>query len=148
MKLKLPKLKVAAMFLIFIMVFSTFAFTLLQSINPPQGEVKLPEGNIVKYELTIEQEKLALNLGKTIAKFYYYNGCLECASQLGFLESAANQFSDQVIVEEILTDKTTSLSITSYYGQRMLTNATQEQMLDAFCELMIKPPIICATRKV
>ena len=149
MKLKLPKMKVAAIFLIFIMLFSTFAFTFLQSVNPPaREEVSLPESNIIDYELTIEQERLALNLGRTISTFYYYNGCLECTNQLSFLEYMAEQFPDQVIVERILTEGTTSLTITSYNGQKLLTNATQEEMFDVFCELMIKPPIVCATRKV
>lgn len=149
MKIKLPTMKVGAIFLIFIMGFSTIAFAFLQTVmSPPRQEVRLPGSNIIDYELTIEQERLALNLGRTVATFYYYNGCLECTEQLAFLEYMTNEFSDQVIVEKILTEKTTSLSITSYNGQELLNDATQEEMFDAFCELMTKPPIVCATRKV
>jgi len=153
MKIRLPKLKfktsIVAIFFIFIMLFSTFAFSFLQTVwRPSEEEVTLPRENIIDYELTIEQEALALRLGKTIAKFYYYTGCLECGDRLSLLEYMAQQFSDQIIVEEILTDGTTSLSIRSYYGEKNLVDATQEQIFDAFCELMTKPPIVCATREV
>jgi len=129
------------------MVFSTFAFSLLQSFNPTQSQITLPEENIIDYELTPEQESVLLQNWKTIAKFYYYSGCVECTNQLSFLESMANQFPNQIILQETLSNRT-SLTIIGYYGHRNLVNATQEEIFDAFCELMIDPPVTCITRKV
>ena len=147
--MKPEKMKIAAIFIVFLMVFSSFAFIFVQTINPtPEKKVTLPTGNIVEHELEIDQERLALNMGKTIAKYYYYNGCLECIDKLAFLEYMASQFSGQIIIEKILTDSSASVTITSYYGQKILTNATQEEMMDAFCDLMIEPPIGCVTRKI
>lgn len=129
------------------MVFSTFAFSLLQSFSPVEKPITLPEENIINYELTPEQESILLQNGKTIAKFYYYSGCVECTTQLSFLESIANQFSNQIILQETLSNRT-SLTIIGYYGQENLINATQEEIFDTFCELMINPPVACITRKV
>jgi len=141
------KTGVVAIFFILLMLISTFAFSLLQSVRvPSSGKVTLPERNIIDYELAADQESLALSRGMTVAKLYYYIGCMECNEQLSFLEYMARQFPDQIILEEIITNRTTSLSISSYYGQKNLVNATQEQMLKAFCDVMAKPPITCAVR--
>lgn len=141
------KTGVVALFFILLMLVSTFAFSFLQSIRvPSSGKVTLPERNIIDYELTVDQENLALSRGMTIAKFYYYTGCMECNEQLSFLEYMAKQFPEQIILEEIMTNRTTSLSIESYYGQKNLVNATQEQMFQAFCDVMVKPPVACAVR--
>jgi len=147
--MKISKHSFLAMFFIILMLVSTFAYTFLRSVNNPTKKITLPEQNIIDFELTADQEVYAYSQGKTVAKFYYYSGCLECSEQLSFLESLANQFSDQVILEEILTkDGTHKLTITSYYGQRNLDDATDEEILDVFCELMVRPPVMCATRKV
>jgi len=126
---------------------SFIALFLLQSFSPAQKQITLPEENIINYELTPEQENLLLQNGKTIAKFYYYSGCIECTNQLSFLESMANQFSNQIILQQVLSERA-SLTIIGYYGHRNLVNATQEEIFDVFCELMIDPPITCITRKV
>lgn len=149
LKIRLPKKRFLAIFFAILMLFSTFAYSFLQSIRPVREEVELPKENIINYELSVEQESLALRNGKTIATFYYYAGCLECSQELSFLESMARQFPDQIILEEILgQENIKSLSITSLNGQESFTNATQDQIFDAFCDIMIRPPIVCATRKV
>lgn len=129
------------------MIFSTFAYSFLQTLRPGEQEITLPEKNIIGYELTAQQESYLLGLGKTLLKYYYYTGCLECTSQINLLEGAANQFSDQIILEEISTNRT-SLTVMSYYGQKDLTNITQENLLDVLCEMMTRPPTICVIRKV
>lgn len=143
----MKRTSIIAIFFMLLMLVSTFAFSFLQStMSPSSEEVELPEKNIIDYELTVEQENLAFSRGMTIAKFYYYIGCMECNNQLSFLDYMAKQFSDQIILEELTTNRTTSLNIKSYYGEKNFLNATQDQMFKAFCDLMAKPPITCAVR--
>ncbi|MDI6798863.1 MAG: hypothetical protein QMD12_02610 [Candidatus Aenigmarchaeota archaeon] len=153
MEVKISKTVIALVF-IFLMVGSTIAYSILKSLGltgQTGYAVKLPEKNIIDYELDIETEKFLLDRGVTIVKLYYVQACPECLRQKSFLESFANQYSNQIILEEILSNKTTSipnLIISSYRGQRILENATDEEMIDAFCDLMLKPPVGCAVRKI
>jgi hypothetical protein len=129
------------------MVASTFAYTAVQTFtNQKSGQVKLPDKNVIDYELDSEQENLALTSGLTLAKIYYYSGCVDCNTKMSFLEYIASQYPDQIIVEEVMTNRTTSLSIKSYYGQKNFVNATQDQMFKAFCDVMVQPPITCAVK--
>jgi len=152
MKLKLDKriaVVVMALFFMFLMVGSMFVpGATRQSSN--QNSVTLPSTNMVEYELTTEQENLALQNGKTILKFYYTQACIQCINQKPFLESIANQFSDQIILEEVINqnERPSTLLVFSYYSQKNLFNATSGQMIDTVCDVMLKPPASCAVRKV
>jgi hypothetical protein len=133
------------------MLGSTIAYSILSAIRTPQtNETKLPETNIIDYELTPQQEELLLQNGKVVAKFIYSLTCLECLQQKSYLESFAKQYSNQIFLQEITnaTAQNSILTVNSLRGYEALTNVTQENILDVFCELMLQPPVECALRKV
>jgi len=153
MKLKLDKrivVVVMALFFIFLMVGSMFVPGAMRQSNSNGNSVTLPSSNVVEYELTPEQENLALQNGKTILKFYYTQACIQCINQKPFLESIASQFGDQIILEEVINqnERPSTLLVFSYYSQKNLFNATADQIINAVCDVMLNPPASCAIRKV
>lgn len=153
MKMNVSKKTVISLFFIFLMVGSTVTYSLLQSIRQPENkEVKLPTTNVVDYELTEEQEKLLIEDGKVVLKFLYSKACEGCLQKKNVLDSVAadNAFSSQVMIEEILSSRPDlpMLTVVSYRGQKILTNYTNDDLLDALCELMVQPPVSCAVRKI
>ncbi len=139
---------VVGLFLVLIMFFSTIAFSFIQSVRNPQQEIKLPETNIVNEELRTDVENLLLQQGKTIIKFVYNSTCLECQDIGASLENLAVQFPNQIILENILREEPTSITVFSFYGQRIVENVTSDEFVDALCEVMVEPPVMCATRNV
>ncbi len=156
MKIRFDKKKYASLILIFLMVGSTLAYGVLQAFrswSQPNGGAQvpdLPENNVVNYEITAEQRSYMLQLGRTILEYRYKLGCTECANQQAYIEAAASEFPNQIFVQELIdnTANNPTLSITSYYGSEMLTNPSNERVFDALCELMLQPPIRCATRNI
>jgi len=145
MELKISKRVVIAIIFIFLMAGSTLTYILLQAFTPAKSGVELPSSAIIDYELTQEQESYALAYGKTIFRFTYNLTCTECLNQKSLLESLANQFSDQVILEEIKAGSS-SLAITSRFGEEDLKNITQNSVIDSMCRLMVSQPIGCIRR--
>jgi len=152
MKIKIKKSAYLGIFLMFLMVGSTVAYAVLQAFNQPQQtaeEPKLPKENIIDYELDRSQELYAIRYGKTILKYEYATACVECANEKALLESLARQFSDQLILEELSgADEASKLTITSYYGRRLLRNITEDTLVDTLCDLMSNPPVFCATKNI
>lgn len=132
--------------LIVLMLGSTVAYSFLQSVSSGS-----PKNNIIDFELNREQENELILNKKTVLKFYYSLDCDVCMKQKSFLEELAKSenYKNQLIVERILANVTEpSLTIISGYGGKFLANATEDEILDALCELMISPPTECALRKV
>jgi hypothetical protein len=154
MRFRFNKKKYASLILIFLMLLSTVSFGLLQSIRglvqPTETEVNLPDTNIVNYQITAEQKNRMIKIGKTILEYRYRLGCTECSTQRAYIESAVAEFPDQIFLEELVDNSVSNstLSISSYYGEKHLNNPSNEDILDKLCELMIEPPIICATRNI
>jgi len=150
--MKVSKKVIISLFIAFIMLGSTVAYTFMQGFRQEENNTKLPDTNIVGYELAEEQENLLMQNGKTILKFLYNLACDGCIERKNVLESAVNDktFSDQLVLEEILTNKTglPMLTVLSYRGQRVLTNFTNEELIEALCDMMVQPPVGCAVRKV
>jgi hypothetical protein len=145
MKLKISKKVVIAIIFIFLMTGSTLTYIFLQVFAPATQEMELPESNIIDYELTPEQESYLLAYGKTIFRFTYNLTCTECLNQKALLESLTNQFSDQLILQEI-KGGSSSLTITSRYGEENLKSITQDSVIDSMCRLMVSQPIGCIRR--
>ena len=156
MKIRFNKKKYASLILIFLMVGTIIPIGILQAfggLNQPDGVAQvpeLPETNVVNYEITAEQRSYMLQLGKTILEYRYALACKHCADQRAYIEAAAQEFPNQIFVQEIVDNTATNptLSITSYYGHELLTNPSNERVFDALCELMLQPPIRCATRNL
>jgi hypothetical protein len=54
-----------------------------------------------------------------------------------------------VILEEIAKDvDVPTLTATSYYGRKVLVNATGDEIIDAVCALLTDPPVFCTTKNI
>ncbi len=143
MKLKIAKSAIISSFLIFLMLGSSITYFFLQAFRPT-GLVALPEENIIDYELTPEQENLAIQKGKTLVKFFYGNECSECIDKKSYLEDFAKRFKNQIILQEIVENRSSyKILISSFFGQRVLRNCTNDEIFKAFCDLMFSPPAEC-----
>jgi hypothetical protein len=152
LKRRINKSLVAGLFMIFLMVGSTLAYAILQSFAPSQpeeeDEIELPEQSIIDYSLTSEQYNYLLRAGVTIVEFEYSLACEECRDTKAWLESATNEFSNQMLLIELTVGDSDALPIVrieSSYGKRVLSKPTTDEMMESFCDLLTEPPIRCAT---
>lgn len=143
-KLKL-KSSWIGLFLIGVMLFSTFAYAVIQSFYPRQ-RVKLPETNIIDYELDQNLKNALINYGITFITFDYNLGCKNCIDQKTYLESVANEFQQQIFLEELLNESLieSKIKIESIYGIQELAAANETEVFTALCDLMVSPPATCA----
>lgn len=143
MKVKIPKSAIISGFLIFLMLGSTLTYFFMNLLNL-RGRITLPEKNIIDYELSFEQENLAIREGKTLVKFFYSNECEECFEKKNYLENLASEYKDQIILQEILLNVSSyEIRLSSFYGQRVLRNSTKEEIFKTLCDIMFSPPAEC-----
>lgn len=156
MKIRFDVKKYGSLILIFLMLGSTLAFGMLQAFRnrqQPQENTSAPElpaSNIVGYAVTAEQRNYMIRIGRVVLEYRYQLACTECTGQLGYIEAVAREFPNQIFVQEIIDTGAveSTLSITSYYGNKFLADPSDEEMFDALCDLMAGPPIACATRNI
>lgn len=150
--MKLDKKTIISLFFIFLMAGSTVIVAFMQAGKQPVTEVNLPNSNLVDYELTEEQEKALMQNGKVILKYLYSKACEGCLQKKNVLDSVAadKTFSGQVMIEQVLSNRQglPLLTVVSYKGQKVLTNYTNDDLIDALCEMMVQPPVGCAVRKI
>lgn len=147
MKLKF-KASWIGLFLIATMLFSTFAFAVIQSFYPNQ-DAQLPESNIIDYQLDTNLRDALIQYGATVITFEYNLGCNNCVNQKGALEFFANEYKQQIWLEEI-TDESLDMSkitISSVYGDDSLVDANETQIVSSLCNLMVAPPTSCVLQK-
>ncbi|MCS7105762.1 MAG: hypothetical protein NZ942_00365 [Candidatus Aenigmarchaeota archaeon] len=145
MKIRLNKITIVGLILIFLMVGSSIMIGIERFLSPTAFTIKLPEKNIIDYELGINEEKYLLERGITIVKAYFPRNCIDCLETKNYLENFVIQNSNQVIMQE-LESNLTKVIIRSYRGQVILENATQEEIFESFCELMLQPPANCVLK--
>lgn len=157
MKLKIKPAYIG-LFLIGIMFFSTFAFTILQSFNlgdTTGQKTDLPKTNIINYRLTTNQESTLISQGKTIMIYEYDESCQYCQQQKQFLQQivtnskpiTGTDISNQLFLELLPSNnEMPTLTLISYYGQNELTNATNSETFSALCQVLISKPIGCALK--
>jgi len=116
---------------------------------------KLPEGNVVDYELNVEQKNLALRQGRVLLEFFYGKACSGCQEKISFLEFLASQYKSNTFLEKISVDENaTRLNIIGfnitenkvYLDERYLEerNITEGNVMNILCEVMLVPPVECA----
>lgn len=132
------------LFLIAVMLFSTFAYAFLQSFNKPNQ--KLPTSNVIAYSLESSLKNTLIQYGATIVTFDYNLGCENCVNQKAALEFYAKEYEKQIFLEELLDNNLDKSKITveSAYGTEELVNANETQIVNTFCKLMVEPPVACA----
>ncbi len=144
MKLKF-KASWIGLFLIGTMLFSTFAYAVIQSFYPKQN-VTLPETNIINYQLDTSLRDALIQYGATVITFEYNLGCDNCVNQKAALEFFANEYKQQIWLEELLDDTLdkSKIIISSIYGEDSLIDANETQIVSSLCKLMVAPPATCA----
>ncbi len=133
------------LFLIATMLFSTFAYAVIQSFYPKQN-AQLPESNVIGYRLDDNLRNALIQYGATVITFEYNLGCNNCVNQKAALESFANEYKQQIWVEEIADEglDTSKIAVASVYGEEMLHDANETGIVGALCRLMVMPPAACA----
>lgn len=133
------------LFLIGVMVLSTFAYAVIQAVNPGQN-VKLPESNIIDYQLDPRLRDALVQNGATLMTFDYNLGCRNCVAQKATLEFFANEYKNQIFLEELSNESldVSQIYVISLYGEEKLTDANETQIFSALCKLMVAPPPTCA----
>jgi hypothetical protein len=61
-----------------------------------------------------------------------------------------SKFPDQLLLQEVSDNSLPkpTLDVISYYGSRTLSDPSQDGMFSALCDMMVQPPVSCATRNV
>lgn len=147
----MKKSMLIGLFLMAIMLSSTLIYFLSSLVSQP----KLPEGNVVDYELNVEQKNLALRQGRVLMEFFYGKDCGNCQEKISLLDFLASQYKDKTFLEKILTNRSVPVlniigfNITEnkvYLDERNLEgeNITEKKVMDILCEVMIIPPVECA----
>ena len=141
--------------LIAIMFMSTIAFSLLQSLNyaspSPNQKTELPTTNVIDYKLSAGQEDLLLRRGFTIIEYRYSLSCEYCQQQKQFLVqlTTQSQLSNQLFLQTLAGNSDLpTVTLTSYYNQEELTNATSEAIMQALCDVVVDKPLECTLQKI
>jgi hypothetical protein len=150
MKLKLSSQKLMALAFIVIMIISTLAFALMSAFQTPQETISLPNQKIIDYELNEQQRKYLLQRGYTLMEYRYFNGCLDCIDVRKELQSLTQNSDGQIFLQELITTQntTSSLTVTSLKGQKVLQDPTKGEIQDTICNILIDQPIWCVTFKI
>ncbi|MEM7825817.1 MAG: hypothetical protein QW412_03090 [Candidatus Aenigmatarchaeota archaeon] len=147
MKIRISKTFIATLVMIFLMLGSSIIIGIENFLNPTGSAIKLPEKNIIDYELGINEEKYLLERGVTIVKAYFPRNCVDCLAIKNYLENFVNQNSNQVLMQE-LDSNLTKIEIRSYRGREVIENITQEKIFESFCDLMFQPPSDCILKSL
>lgn len=151
---KTTRNRIIAIFIGILMVGSTATYALMQAFNyfgtNKQANASLPSSYIVEEQLTDDQEKTIISQYKTVVQFYYSSSCLECVRQRNVLESFVNQNSGQIYLEEIQIKNQVLQNIVmkSYKDTIKLANATESDIQNGFCDVLLEPPAQCALRNL
>jgi hypothetical protein len=133
---------------------STAAFGLLQSFAWGNGgetaHIELPAESVVDYGLTAAQKNYAVGIGRTLLEYRYPMSCPSCAEQGAYIEFLVSKYPDQLLLQEISDNSLSkpTLNALSYYGTRTLADPSQESIFNTLCDMMVQPPVSCATRNV
>ena len=133
------------LFLIAVMLFSTFAYAVIQSLYPNQSTT-LPDSNIIDYTLDPVLRDALVQYGATVVAFEYNLGCNNCVNQKAALEFFATEYKEQIWLEEVHNDNldVSTIMISSVYGEETLVDANETQIVSSMCKLMTAPPVTCA----
>jgi hypothetical protein len=147
--------KLIALFFGIMMLGSTATYALMQAFNlfgtSQQSQTgQLPSSYIVQEKLSDAVEQLIMSEKGTVVQFYYSSNCLDCVRQRNVLESYVNQNQGQIYLEEIQTSSSVSqnIIIKSLLNEKTLTNASESDIQNAFCDVLIHPPAACVLKNL
>lgn len=145
--------KIIAIFFALVMLFPGFIY--LQKYNlfgsdQQQNQGKLPSNNIVQQRLDDATEQLIISQQGTVVQFYYSVDCAQCGRQKSVLENYVSQNTGQIYLEEIQSSNAVAQNIImkSYRDTKILSNANDSDIQNAFCDVLLQPPAQCALRNL
>lgn len=133
------------------MVSSSFYYFIASFFFQP----KLPQANIVDYELDISQKNLVLRQGMVLLEFLYNSSCQDCEEKTELLESLASQYKDKIFLEKIKIEQNNTklhfigFNLTEnriFLREEWLEESEieEDKVFKLLCELMLYPPVECA----
>lgn len=155
--MKFNVMTIVAIIFIIIMMGSTIAYVFIQAYQFGTGpsstsaKATLPGTSIIDYELSIDQESLALSQGKTVIKYSYSPTCTKCLTIENQLEGVVNQLGSQVFLERLImqnTNQTDVLTMTSSQNSKIYDNPTTNNIIDGMCSVLVQPPLDCTLRNI
>jgi len=157
--MKRNAMTIAAIIFIVLMVGSSIAYVFIQAAQlgltggSASGQVTLPSASVIDYELSIEQQQLAMQKGFTVIKYSYSSTCTQCLTTVNQLEGVASQFSSQVYLENLASQSTAAndasvLTFASSQDSKIYNNPTTNDIIDGLCATFAQPPIECTLRNI
>jgi hypothetical protein len=150
---------IIALILLGVYALSTFTFAMLQSTRTTNTG-QFPTTNIINYTFSPTLQYNLIQGGITIMTYKYTSNCASCDDQRYFLEDMATKYKEvlyaasstnpaiyTLYLEEVVNEtvNSPSLTVTSIYGNKTITNPTENETFSTLCELMTNPPIACVT---
>ena len=143
------KMKSMALFFIIIMFGSSFAYAILNRIGGGGESINIPKERILNYELNERQKSYLKSRGYTLVVYSSPPGCLECGSVKSSLEWMTQNSEGQIFLQEIVSNTNSStLTVTSLKGERILENPSKEEIGSVICDLMFKREVWCVTSQI
>ena len=155
--MKMNGRKIAAIIFMILMVGTLAAYAVSQAGqlgllgSQAQSATTLPTQGIINYELSADQQQLALTQGFTIIKYSYSVTCTSCLTTVNQLEGVASQFSGSVYLENLASQSAQNDSTLVFTGaQNSITykNPTVDNIIDGMCSTFSNPPSDCLLRKL
>jgi len=145
MKIKFSDKKFGGILLIVLMFGSSISYAFFYVFRGTGGNVELPKTNIIDYRLSNTVEYYLLQTGKTVMLFSYNDTCDTCQQYSAYLENLvlSPDYGNQIYLEKIATNKTSSLVIASAYGQKTVRTLDENDTFNTLCKLLTNPPASC-----
>jgi len=144
MKIKLESSKMIALIIIVLMIGSSIGLQIYYSLKPQENENQIPSEKILDYQLTDVQQKFLLSNGFTLIEFYSSPDCVDCEKTKRKLEDLTRDSDNQIYLQKLFEARTLpKIKITSLRGQEILINATNEEIKNDICDLILRRPLWC-----
>ena len=144
MKIKLESGKLIALIIIVLMIGSSIGLQIYYSLKPQENENQIPIEKILDYQLTDAQQKFLLSNGFTLIEFYSSPDCVDCEKTKSKIEDLTRDSDNQIYFQKLFEDRTLpKFKITSLRGQEIFINATNEEIKNEICDLILRRPLWC-----
>jgi len=142
------KMKIVALFFIVLMFGSTFAYGIMSLFNQPTDQLQIPQDKILNYELDEQQKTYLLRSYFTLVEYRYSSGCLGCIDMKNELERITFNSEGQIYLQEILSEGSDRITITSLNGEKTITKPAINETQEAVCNLLLQRPVWCVTSQL
>ena len=127
---------------------STFAYGIMSLFSQPTNNLQIPQDKILNYELNEQQRTYLLRNYYTLIEYRYLSGCLECIDMKNELEGITMRSDGQIYLQEILSEGSERITITSLNGEKTIIEPTINETQKAVCNLLLQRPIWCVTSQL